>query len=138
MKKAEAKLRLHVAVLSNKCQEMDATISSLDKVRDAIHVISLCPGLEPANFAVPTWTGEYLTANFDSRAFTDAQIDMNMNALCAASQKGDGLKPRAAETAEIEMKTILNLEDTNTAGVPLMGSCPRCEGALDTADTIVT
>merc|ERR1712151_616220 len=79
MKKAEMKLTQHISVLRKKCEELDETISSLDKVRDAIRVISLCPGLEPAQFSVPTFLS-FMHAEFDNTLFKDEQIDAEMNA----------------------------------------------------------
>merc|ERR1719356_2259501 len=124
----------HGAMLKKKCEDMDETISSLDKVRDAIHVLALCPNLEPYSFSVPEIVGMAL-ANFDNTLYTDEQIDVEMNVLCANEQTDDGPKPRAAETSEIELKTVLNAPDHNTAEVPLMGTCPNCRGLEDSDDT---
>jgi hypothetical protein len=126
---------------------MDATVSSLDKVRDAIHIIGACPGLGTIEFKVPTWTGVWKEAVFDTEAKTDDMIDAEMNELCASNTFSDASlmetspttiqplpkKYRAAETSEIMLKAIDGLPQTNTAGVPLMGTCPNCQGDPDEA-----
>merc|ERR1712039_994266 len=64
--RAEAKLRIHIQQLSFKCTNMAATVSSLDKVRDAIHILGACPGLGRITFITPTWEGAYAKATLDA------------------------------------------------------------------------
>jgi len=128
--RAEVKLRMLIITLTHKCAAMEETEDSLDKIRDAIHVLDLCPGLyNTVNFSIPVWTGGWVQGNFDLKAMTDAQVDAEMNALCA-QLRDEGMKsnPRAAETSEIEQRTVENAPERNTAPVPLMGTCPGCEG----------
>merc|ERR1719203_2457662 len=64
-----------------------------------------------------------------------------MNALCASAAahpySGAGhdheQKYRAAETSEIMLRTVEGCPPTNTAEIPLMGTCPNCEGDDDEA-----
>merc|ERR1719428_36914 len=58
-----------------------------------------------------------------------------MNALCASKQEHGGAKPRAAETGEILARSIANMPDINSAEVPVMGTCPGCEGEKDSEDS---
>jgi len=127
----EANLRAHIVALTARCNTMGATVSSLDKVRDAISVIGLCPGLGKLVFTLPEWTGTWLTDSFDTFAQTDAQIDDAMNLLCQSQAVGTDLKMRAAETSEILLRSIKGMPTTNTAPVPLMGPCPNCAGDED-------
>jgi hypothetical protein len=142
----EVQLRAHIQNLITKCGEMDATVSSLNKVRDAIQVMGVCPGLGRITFNIPKFTGQILTGTFDTYTRTDAEIDAEMNQLCAAnppssfslaqSQSNSARAEitylfRAAETSEIMLRAIENMPQTNTASIPLMGSCPNCDGSED-------
>jgi hypothetical protein len=136
---AEAKLRIHIKTLTARCKEMDATVSSLGKVRDAIHVLGVCPGLGSLTFQIPRWTGAWKERSFDSTALTDEEIDKLANDLCAAEHENDqyddhpGLLRifRAAETSEILLRSLENMPATNTAATPLLTTCPNCEGDDD-------
>jgi len=130
VKNAEGLLRSQITVLTEKCQAMDDTVSSLDKVRDAIHVLEVCPGMSRAEFHIPVWTGTWVKGRFSSYQSTDAEVDAALNAKCQEVAPGS----RAAETSEIEQKTIEGVPPTNTASVPLMGACPNCAGDLDVVD----
>lgn len=142
----EVQLRAHVKMLVTRCGAMSATVSSLDKVRDAIHVLGVCPGLGRITFIIPKSTGQYRQAQFLPTQFDDATIDAAMNALCAnecassLAQTGSDQRPaittvcRAAETSELMLRSIQDAPATNGAGVPLMGTCPNCEGDSDDPD----
>jgi hypothetical protein len=147
---AEWKLRVHIEELTMRCKSMDATVSSLDKVRDAIHIIGACPGLGAIEFKIPTWTGFWKEAYFDTIGKTSDMIDAEMNQLCASNPFSDSdmsmmetspptiltlpKKYRAAETSEIMLKAIDGMPQTNTAGLPIIGTCPNCQGDPDEAD----
>lgn len=126
--KAELQLRARISLLTTRCKEMEATESSLDKVRDVIHVLGACPGLGRPEFHIPKWTGKFVTAHFNPSTQTDDEIDAAMNALCKSGGTFEGFPTRAAETGEIEQLTIEGMPLTNTADVPLMGACPGCAG----------
>jgi hypothetical protein len=137
---AEYGLRVHIQSLTTRCQEMDATVSSLDKVRDAIHVMGVCPGLGKLSFQIPRWTGVWEEANFDTVSHTDQEIDQQANDLCAQAHANDqfpndhpGLLRifRAAETSEVLLRSLENMPSTNTAITPLLTTCPNCEGDTD-------
>lgn len=154
---AEFRLRTHIQSLTARCKEMDATVSSLDKVRDAIHIIGACPGLGTIEFRVPKWTGVWKKAFFDTISHPNAAIDEEMNALCnsdlvdaGASSENPSLldsqsrrtspggsqlpnlgRIRAAEASEITLRSIEGMPSTNTAGAPLFGTCPHCDGDPD-------
>merc|ERR1712048_424708 len=130
--RAEATLRMHIIQLTRRCHEMDATISSLDKVRDAIHVLGVCPGMGRLEFPLPVWMGVWAEGNFDTISMSDAEVDEEMDALCA--RQSSDQKLRAAETSEIMLRTIEKAPKVNPARVPLMGTCPNCEGDEDDPD----
>merc|ERR1719174_235592 len=60
---------------------------------------------------------------------TDKAVDAAMTAAC---RKAFGYKygqsVRAAETAELDERSVQRMPNKNTAGKPLMGKCPMCEG----------
>jgi hypothetical protein len=137
--KLEVQMQFHISVLAQKCGEMEATVSSLDKVRDAIHVMGVCPGLGRLTFVIPKYTGTTMKAEFDSTAENDAQIDEKMNDLCtqAFPDTSDPNNPhiqywyRAAESSEIMLRSIDGMPDRNEEIVPMMGTCPNCDGDKD-------
>lgn len=125
--KAEAKLRAHIADLSNRCNRLNASESSLDDVRKAIHALEACPGLARPEFHIPTWVGNWTTFKLENTK-TDAQNDAAMNESC---HQAFGEDARAAEIGEIEASSIAGMPGTNTAGMSLTGMCPKCEGHAD-------
>jgi len=129
--RAEVKLRLLIITLTKKCAAMEETEDSLDKIRDAIHVLDLCPGLySTVNFTIPRfidWVKLFINAKTD----TDPSIDEKMRQACSQLQTSLMTKaPRAAETAEIEQKTVQGAPNENT-DARLLGTCPTCEGISD-------
>jgi hypothetical protein len=136
----QIRLRNQIQDLTMRCKSMDATMSSLDHVRDAIHAMGVCPGLGAIEFHVPTWTGVWKEALFDTIGKPDELIDREMDQLCSSAYQQqpspDGVVKtyRAAESSEIMQKTLDGVPDYNTAGLPLMGSCPNCEGEYDEDD----
>jgi hypothetical protein len=139
----EVNLRSHIAALVSRCGEMTATVSSLDKVRDAIRVLGVCPGLGRLTFVIPKFTGQLLAEDFNSMASTDPEIDEAMNALCASNAPNEeppspAIKYiyRAAESSELLLRSIEDMPSSNTASVPLMGTCPNCEGTPDVPDGV--
>lgn len=130
---AETKLRDQIRQVSNKCASMEATVSSLDKVRDAIQILNLCPSATRPRFRIPVWLGNWVTGSFDVVGQTDSAVDEAMNALCAGLHDG-AETARAAETSEIAERTIQGSPLTNTAAVPLMGTCPNCHGDADPSE----
>eukprot|EP00746_Dinoflagellata_sp_MGD_P162260 gnl/MRDRNA2_/MRDRNA2_89732_c0_seq1.p1 gnl/MRDRNA2_/MRDRNA2_89732_c0~~gnl/MRDRNA2_/MRDRNA2_89732_c0_seq1.p1 ORF type:complete len:762 (+),score=201.19 gnl/MRDRNA2_/MRDRNA2_89732_c0_seq1:130-2415(+) len=124
---ADKKLRKQVADLNQECQDLPDTISDLAKVRDAIRALSLCPGLYRPEFKMPKWAGKWADFAQDSKKQSDQQQDAAMNWACNNAFKGS----RAAEAAEIQERTILDVPINNTADVPLMGICPNCAGEDD-------
>jgi hypothetical protein len=130
--RAESMLRKHVIELQESCADMDETMSSLDKVREAIRVMGLCPGLSRVTFAVPVWTGVWKKGAFDATKHTDEEIDAMMDLACSDGWDSDGQTPRAAEVSEIAQMTIEGLPMNNTAPVSVMGACPGCAGRPDT------
>jgi len=126
---AEKELRKHIATLTEECAQLPETVSNLDKVRDAIEALSKCPGLSRVQFSLPKWTGTYVSLGLKAKTMTDEEQDEALNAACAEAAKGS----RAAEVAEIEEQTVEGIPETNTADLPLIGTCPNCAGdeALD-------
>jgi len=130
-KTAEAQLREQIKQIQDKCKSMAETETDLDEIKDVIDELEECPSTDDPHFSIPVWVGQWVTAYFDLVAKTDAEIDSAMNSLCRTVQEEGGDKPRAAETSEIEQTTIRNIPLKNTAAVPLLGTCPNCEGDLD-------
>merc|ERR1712190_41178 len=127
--KAEARLRIHVQGLSQKCMMMGATVSSLDKVRDAIHILGLCPGLGRISFITPKWHGNVVEADLDTDTLDDQQIDQVIEAAC----QNLNTSLRAVETSELMMKTIEGLPAYNNQALAVIGTCPNCQGDEDEA-----
>jgi uncharacterized protein YkwD len=125
--KAESKLRGQIRDLTDQCGAVAPTVSDLDKVRDAIHALSDCPGLSRVKFTLPKWTGTWVTFNQNAIASNDQSQDAAMNAACQKASAGS----RAAEVDEIQEQTIEGIPSTNTSPNPLIGTCPNCEGKTD-------
>jgi hypothetical protein len=142
----EVQMRAHISMLVTRCGEMEATVSSLDKVRDAIHVMGVCPGLGRLAFVIPKFSGQFEMETFDLIGLTDEEIDAQANQLCEAANAGSlaqtstsenqyvRLFYRAAESSEIMLRSIEDMPQRNNAGVPLLGTCPHCGGQDDVAD----
>lgn len=134
---AEGRLRSQVALLSTHCQDMDAAVNTLDKMHLAIEALRLCPGLPTLEFHVPLFVGFSSPAIINTTALTDAEVDQKLNKICSgidAGTSGSGATasaPRAAETSEIQERTIEDMPNLNSASVPLLGGCPGCEGNVD-------
>jgi len=128
----ESSLRLHIQQLNTRCSSMGATVSSLDKVRDAIAVIGMCPGLGKITFSLPEWTGSWVQVEVDTINLSDDDVDAALNLACEQSTANDpNQKVRAAETSEILLRSVKGMPNTNTASLPLMGPCPNCAGDND-------
>jgi hypothetical protein len=140
--RVEVHLRAQIQILATRCMEMSATVSSLDKVRDAIHIMGVCPGLGRINFVIPKYTGHMPEARFDLVSQTDAQIDQALNQLCAqtvpvpAVENGITHLIRAAESSELILRAVEGMPSTNTGPTPLIGSCPNCDGDADVPDGV--
>jgi len=122
--KAEAEMRKHIATLTQECSELPATVSDLDKVRDAIEALHKCPALSRVQFSIPKWTGAWISFDLKAKKMTDEEQDKAMNAACDKAAAGT----RAAEVSEISMRTVEGIPETNTADLPLIGACPNCAG----------
>jgi hypothetical protein len=136
---AERQLREDIIQTAQRCDTMDETVDSLDRVRNAIHILNLCPGLGNLDLSLPQWVGTWIVLDV-KRGLRDAEVDDEMSAMCrglpGASDGGGGGAPRAAETSEIQQAAVEGAPETNTALVPLMGTCPGCEGIPDTSSGI--
>jgi len=132
---AEAKLREQVRKLTDECALLPSTTSDLDKVRDAIKALSLCPGLswDKVRFKIPTFLGTFLDFDGDATKSTDAELDAAMTTLCQAtfSVSNPGVEIRAVEVGELVQNATHNMPITNTASKPLLTACPGCEGDSD-------
>jgi len=130
---AEAKLREQVKKLTDECALLPSTTSDLDKVRDAIKALSLCPGLSKVQFKIPTFLGTYIDFNGDATQSTDAELDTAMSTACqnTFSTNHPGVTIRAAEMAELVQNATHNMPLTNTASKPLLVGCRGCEGDAD-------
>jgi len=127
---AEKKLRKQIATLTTECSSLPNTISDLDKVRDAIHVLDACPGLGAAEFNIPVWTKDWAEIRQDPTQ-SDADLDAAMNQACA-EKFGDGsVHVRAAEVSEIFAVAIEGMPQTNTAEEAILAACPLCAGNDD-------
>eukprot|EP00746_Dinoflagellata_sp_MGD_P163767 gnl/MRDRNA2_/MRDRNA2_91980_c0_seq1.p1 gnl/MRDRNA2_/MRDRNA2_91980_c0~~gnl/MRDRNA2_/MRDRNA2_91980_c0_seq1.p1 ORF type:complete len:764 (+),score=165.91 gnl/MRDRNA2_/MRDRNA2_91980_c0_seq1:260-2293(+) len=124
---AENKLRQQVKTLTDQCGQLGPTLSDLDKVRDAIEGLSLCPGLGRVEFKIPEWTGKWATFTLNSKMQDDKQVDKAMEWACNRQTEGS----RPAEVGEIQERTILHMPQNNTAKEPLVGTCPQCAGKED-------
>merc|ERR1719327_347201 len=121
---AERKLRKHIETLTEECTQLPETISNLDKVRDAIEALSKCPGLSRVQFSLPKWTGIWVPFELEAKDMTDGEQDKAMDTACAKAAEGS----RAAEVGEIAEQTVEGIPETNTAELPLIGTCPHCQG----------
>merc|ERR1712032_139254 len=104
-------LTTHVAALTQECRNMDATVSSLNLVRDAIHVIGVCPGLGRINFITPVWYSSVWVSSIggggggmlemhikdivDLVGLSDPDIDRHLDGMC----KSVNATWRAVETS---------------------------------------
>jgi len=124
---AEAKLRNQVIRLGEQCGQLGTTVSDLDKVREVIRALSDCPGLSRVEFLVPKWTGKWVSFMQDSKKNKDEETDSLMNLACKQASQGS----RAAETGEIEERSIQDIPPKLTSTEPLLGACPNCAGEDD-------
>lgn len=136
---AEAKLREQVKKLSDECALLPSTTSDLDKVRDAIKALSLCPGLniQGIQLRIPTFLGRFIDFNGDATTTNDQDLDAAMTTACrtAFSTANPGVEIRAAEVSELVQNATHSMPLTNTAGKPLIAACPGCEGNPDAGGT---
>jgi hypothetical protein len=126
---AEANLRSDIQSIALRCKEAERVIAVVDKVRESIHILDLCPGLGQLEFTLPDWVGTWVVLDVKSE-LRDAEIDSEMYTMCRGLASGGGT-PRPAESGEIQQGAIAGAPETNTASLPLMGTCPGCEGMLD-------
>jgi prefoldin subunit 5 len=126
-KSSEQKLRQRVQALTAQCKNVGATVSDLDKVRDAIESLSDCPGLSRVKFSMPKWVGTWATFDQNAEAQSDTEQDRLMSVACSKISAGS----RAAEAGEIAEQTVEGIPVSNTASNSLMGACPDCAGAED-------
>merc|ERR1719160_1955817 len=122
--KSEKELRKHIATLTEECAQLPETVSNLDKVRDAIEALSKCPGLSRIQFSLPKWIGTWVVFKLKAKEMTDEDQDKAMNAACAEAAEGT----RAAEVGEIAEQTVEGIPEANTADLPVIGTCPHCQG----------
>jgi len=132
-KEAEDKLREQVEKLSDECALLPNATTDLNKVRDAIKALSLCPGLTRAEFKVPKFVGSYIDFDEDATQSTDVQIDRRMKSACqsAFSANYPGQLVLPASVAELAQASIHSMPLNNTAPKPLLGMCPDCAGDAD-------
>jgi len=130
---AFAKLAVQVKKLSEQVEELPETLTDLDKVRDVIKAMSLCPGLNHTNLGVPEWVGSYLDFEEPLGKHSDEEYDGLMRDACekAFGEKYPDQALRAASVAEIEAHAVLELPIVNEAKTPLIGPCPACAGDDD-------
>lgn len=134
---AERKLRERVQSLSEQCKMIPTTSSDLNKVRDAIKALSLCPGLTRVKLTIPAWVGSFITySGAMPQKANDEAIDKAMAQRCQSyfnsSFPGNSVRP--ASVGEIAQQAIDGLPAKNTASNPLLGACPGCEGKPDQSD----
>jgi predicted nucleic acid-binding Zn-ribbon protein len=127
--KTEDQLRAEIDDIADRCQTITEVSDDLDRVRDAIHILDLCPGMGHLDFTLPEFVGSWVVLDV-SADLRDAEIDAEMYALCRGLASGNNV-PRPAETSEIQQNAVEGAPNTNTASVPLMGTCPGCEGVAD-------
>jgi len=134
---AERKLRERVESLSDQCKMIPTTSSDLNKVRDAIKALSLCPGLTRVKLTIPAWVGSFITySGAMPQKANDEAIDKAMMQRCQSyfnsSFPGNSVRP--ASVGEIAQQAIDGLPAKNTGSTPLLGACPGCEGKPDQSD----
>lgn len=120
-------LQKQVTDLKKQAGSLASALPDLNKVKDALDALALCPGLDKPEFKMPKWTGKWVSFHQDAALQLDEEQDKAMSWACNKVIQGS----RAAEHAEIEQGTISNFPDENTAKDPLMGVCPSCEGEDD-------
>mmetsp|Transcript_47084 Transcript_47084/g.103018 ORF Transcript_47084/g.103018 Transcript_47084/m.103018 type:complete len:857 (-) Transcript_47084:131-2701(-) len=135
-KAAEVALTKQALDIEESCGRLSATTTHLGNMRTTIQALSDCPGLSHTTAVrLPRWSGQWLISErLDASAgMTDAQLDEEMQYICARTAGGNPESPRAAEVSEIAEQAIQGLPESNTAGVPVLGACPSCEGDDDSA-----
>jgi prefoldin subunit 5 len=130
---AYQKLAAQVKKLTSQCKSLPETLSDLDKVRDTIKALSLCPGLQQTKLDVPSWIKMYTKFETPAAGLSDSDYDALMRETCekAYGSKYPDKILRAASVAEMEAHAILDLPLVNEAETPLIGPCPGCEGDED-------
>merc|ERR1719335_1566469 len=82
---AYRKLAEQVKKLTGRCEALPETVTDLDKVRDAIKALSLCPGLNKARLIVPKWVGTYADFDVSPQKLSDVEYDALMMETCTKS-----------------------------------------------------
>lgn len=131
VKEAHEKLSKHVDTLTKEGVDLPATESDLDKVREAIHALSRCPGLTKPTFIVPKWAGEWVEVEVQNVPEDENSGPANDRLLDEACQKRFGSLVRAAETSEIGAKMVEGLPLSNNANLPIFGKGPNAKGKPD-------
>jgi len=135
----EQSLTLHIKSLSEACADLVATVSDLDKVRDAIQIFGVCAGLARPNFHIPIYGGT-VTVEV-TPGMSDVDIDAAFNDACHSENsvnRPDLHVARAAETSEIMQQAIEGMPTKNEfgGGEVLMGTCPHCDGDPNPNDLV--
>jgi len=130
-KDSTTKLEEQVKKLTDESALIPKALTDLQKVRETIKALSLCPGLTRGILMVPTFI-DYIEFTEDATKTSDADIDKKMKAACQSAFKRDG-EVLAASVAELAQNSIHEMPLTNTADKPLIGTCPQCEGDSDKA-----
>merc|ERR1719265_1158281 len=86
---AYRKLAEQVKKLTQQCEALPETITDLDKVRDAIKALSLCPGLNKARLIVPKWIGKYVTVEQPAEDLPDEDFDAVLIEACNKAVGGE-------------------------------------------------
>mmetsp|Transcript_20855 Transcript_20855/g.51119 ORF Transcript_20855/g.51119 Transcript_20855/m.51119 type:complete len:546 (-) Transcript_20855:48-1685(-) len=111
------------------CGAVEEGSEYLEKVRKLLEEMRLCPGLAAANFTIPHFSGFYdveLKLTQDDDNATDAKLLAGCQRM--ARDTDDANKVRAASHTEILERVINGLPMTNEGRIPVMGTCPNCEG----------
>jgi len=121
----QKRLQSSIQILVAECGSLEETQTDLDNIWGAIEALGQCPGLTGLSLQVPVWAGEWVVFR-QERWESDAWNDAAMLEACRARFGTNGI--RVAEVSEIDAQTVRNAPVQNTAGSPVLGACPLCEG----------
>lgn len=122
LKKAQKELKHHVTALAKECKASKMAEKVLKKTEKVIKKMDDCVSIGPDGFQLPQWVGKWITVDLDD-SLSVKVADAKMHDACVANF---GPAARPAEVSEIDTGSVRNMPKKNTAGVPLLPTCPRC------------
>jgi len=122
LKKAQKELKHHVVSIEKECKASKVVEKVLEKTEKVIKKMDECVSVGPDSFQLPQWVGKWITVDLDD-SLSVKVADAKMHDACVANF---GPTARPAEVSEIDTGSVQNMPKKNTAGVPLLPTCPRC------------